>query len=111
MNMNRKSEGLFIRAWRNRYAIADGIKNNLFKKEHVEEVYNHRLGICSKCPSIDTDGEKCAIPGTAPCCGECGCSLGIKLRSLSAECDLKKWEAETTEEEEDAINAKLNENE
>jgi len=53
----------------------------------------------------------CAIPGTAPCCNEkrggCGCSLSLKLRSLSSECPLKKWEAITTEQEEDMINKQI----
>ncbi len=99
---------LLIRAWKNKGAILEGVKNNVFKKEHVEEIYNHRKKICEGCNSIDLTGDHCAIPGTQPCCGECGCSLGIKLRSLSAECDLAKWAAETTQEEEDAITSKLN---
>lgn len=98
---------LLIRAWKNKEAILEGLKNNVFKKKHIEEVYNHRKSICDSCDAIDLSGKHCAIPGTSPCCGECGCSLSIKLRSLSAECDLKRWRAEVSEEEEDAINAYL----
>ena len=94
---------LLIRAWKNKGAILEGIKNNVFKKEHVEQIYDHRLEICKGCDSMDESGDHCAIPGTSPCCAECGCSFSIKLRSLSAECDLKKWKAETSELEEDAI--------
>jgi hypothetical protein len=104
-------ENLLIRAWKNKGAILEGLKNNVFKKQHVEDVYNHRLQICNGCESIDKTGDNCAMPGTQPCCGECGCSLAIKLRSLSAECDLKKWRAEVSEEEEDAINAYLEDTE
>jgi len=100
---------LLIRAWKNKGAILEGVKNNVFKKEHVEEIYNHRLEICKGCPSMDIKGDSCAIPNTAPCCGECGCSFAIKLRSLSAGCDLDKWDPECSEEEEDAINDKIEE--
>jgi len=43
------------------------------------------------------------VKGTAPCCNECGCSLGFKTRSLSSDCPLGKWEAIVTEEEEDKL--------
>ena len=33
------------------------------------------------------------IPGTQPCCGECGCSLDFKTRALSTECPLGEWKA------------------
>lgn len=37
------------------------------------------------------------VKGTQPCCGECGCSLSLKLRSMDSECphpDGPKWGAE-----------------
>jgi hypothetical protein len=37
--------------------------------------------------------------GTQPCCGECGCSLHLKQRSLTSYCDLGKWNAITEENE------------
>jgi hypothetical protein len=43
------------------------------------------------------------MKGTAPCCNECGCSLGFKTRSLASDCPLGKWEALMSEEEEDAL--------
>jgi len=87
--------------------ILEGIKNNVFKKEHVEEEAKLRWDICVKCNSLDSVGDKCAVPGTKPCCGECGCSLGLKLRSLSSECPIGKWDAVMSEKEEDALNEKL----
>ena len=48
---------------------------------------------CAKCPSLDEKGDKCAVGLTAPCCADCGCSLGLKLRVLSAGCPKGKWGA------------------
>lgn len=92
--------------WNNRKLIAEGIKNRVFKKEHVEEIYNDRLEICKGCDLIDLSGHECMVPGTQPCCGECGCSLALKLRSLSAACGHPKgakWEALISYEEEEAF--------
>lgn len=51
------------------------------------------------------------VPGTQPCCnvnlGGCGCSLSLKIRSLSSACPKNKWLAELTQEEEDLLNQKL----
>lgn len=52
------------------------------------------MEICKQCPLIDLEGTKCMIVGTHPCCGECGCSLSLKLRSPESECahpDGPKW--------------------
>lgn len=46
---------------------------------------------------LDTVGAKCMVPGSQPCCGECGCSLSLKLRSLESSCPYPgapKWDAE-----------------
>jgi hypothetical protein len=54
------------------------------------------MKICSTCPELDPQGSKCVITGTQPCCGVCGCSLGMKLRSMDSECphpDGPKWKA------------------
>ena len=94
--------------WSNRKQIREGIANKLFKKEHVEEVAANREAICKACPSFDPEGSKCLVPGTQPCCGECGCSLELKLRSLSSACgdeENPKWHALLTQDEEDAFNA------
>jgi len=73
--------------------IAEGIKNKVFKNDDVEAVAKLRWQHCSVCPALDTKGNKCAMKGTQPCCADCGCSLGFKLRSLSTECPQKKWKA------------------
>lgn len=104
--MNKKD--LFFRVWKNKGAILEGVANNVFKKEHIEEMYNHRLKICKTCPAMDVKGDSCAMPNSAPCCAECGCSFSIKLRSGSAQCDLNKWGPEMTTEEEDELDEYLN---
>lgn len=86
--------------WKNRSKIMEGIKNSIIKDEFVEEVAKLRNEICTVCTS---KGDECAVPGTAPCCNECGCSLAFKTRSLSSDCPLSKWEALITEEEEDQL--------
>jgi hypothetical protein len=90
--------------WENRKQILEGITNSIVRDETVEEIAVLRFSICDVCPS---KGKKCAVKGTAPCCNECGCSLGFKTRSLSSSCPLGKWDAIATEEEEDNLD-KLN---
>jgi hypothetical protein len=92
-----------IKIWKSRGAILEGIKNNIFKKEDVENIAAIRADICNFCTFLDNKGSSCAVPGTAPCCSSCGCSLAFKLRALSTECPEGFWKAETTQEEEDAI--------
>jgi hypothetical protein len=95
----------------------EGIKNNMFTKDHVEAVYEARLEICKECPHFDPEGksEKAFVPG-AQSCGACGCSLKLKLRSLSSECgavDLgeePRWHALTDEETAQAIKDQINKN-
>ena len=87
----------------------EGIKNNIFKSQHVEEIKEEREKICfsNQCGQLDTEGKKCAVPGTGPCCGDCGCSLALKLRSLSSECPKGWWDAELTLEEEYYLKKKI----
>ena len=100
--------GNLIRIWKERNKIAEGVKNNIFKTKHVEDIAFFRNEICRVCEFIDTTGAKCAVPGTQPCCGECGCSLKLKTRSLSSDCPRGFWKAELTEEEETIVNQQLN---
>lgn len=86
--------------WENRAKIIEGITNSIIRDEVIEEIARHRMQLCSNCPSKGSD---CAVPGTAPCCNECGCSLTFKTRSLSSDCPLDKWQAIATEEEEDKL--------
>jgi len=84
----------------NRHKILEGIKNKIFKQEHIEVEAGLRWDICKQCEFLDTKGSDCAMPGTQPCCADCGCSLSIKIRSLASECPKKKWSAYLTDDEE-----------
>lgn len=86
--------------WENRKKIYEGIKNSVIRDAFVEDVAAKRMVLCNLCPS---KGDKCEVPGTAPCCNECGCSLAFKVRSLSSECPLGEWKALMTEKEEDIL--------
>jgi hypothetical protein len=93
----------------NRKEILEGIKNRLFKQKHIEIVAKERWEQhCVICEFLDRDGKKCTMPGTQPCCGECGCSLALKMRSLSSACPKNKWPALLTDEEEDELTKNLN---
>lgn len=97
--------------WKNRSKIAEGIKNSVFKKEHIEEIASSRMEICESCPLIDKSGDECLVSGTEPCCGACGCSLKFKLRSLSSPCgdeDNPRWGSVLSEEDEDLLKESLN---
>lgn len=100
--------GNLIKIWKSRGQIAEGVMNNIFKKEHVEDIAFYRNEICRSCEFIDAIGSKCAVPGTQPCCTQCGCSLRLKTRALSSSCPKGFWMDEVTQEEEDAINKTLN---
>ena len=93
----------YLGAFRNRKQILEGIKNKIFKKEHVEAEAARRWAICKECESLDREGSKCMAPGTQPCCGECGCSLSLKTRALSSDCPLEKWLAVMDEDTEDLL--------
>ena len=86
--------------WNNRKQIYEGIKNSVMRDDFVEDVAAKRMAMCNQCPS---KGHKCEVPGTAPCCNECGCSLAFKTRALSAECPLGEWKALMSEDEEDKL--------
>lgn len=100
----------YVDAFKNIDKITEGIKNNIFKKEHIEAVATDRFQICIKCSLFDAKGDDCLAPGTQPCCSDCGCSLGFKVRSLSSECPKGYWDALATEEQEDIITNQINKN-
>jgi hypothetical protein len=100
----------YLEIFRNADKIADGIKNKMFKKEHVESIFTDRWQICASCSELDLKGKNCLAPGTQPCCSDCGCSLEFKLRSLSSECPKGHWSLVTTEEEEEIINQQILDN-
>tara|TARA_R110001592_G_scaffold354234_2_gene653753 strand:+ start:488 stop:802 length:315 start_codon:yes stop_codon:yes gene_type:complete len=88
-----------IQIWKNKGQIIEGVKNNIFKKEHIEDIAEKRLAICEVCSLFDKKGDSCLVPGTQPCCGSCGCSMDLKLRALSSECPEGKWNAVLSHEE------------
>jgi hypothetical protein len=104
-----KTSQTLLQIWKNKGQIIEGIKNTVFKKEHIEEVFQSRMAECEECPELDIKGSKCAAAGTQPCCGSCGCSLRFKLRSMSSSCPRGNWDAILTQDEEDLLTNKLNE--
>lgn len=105
------NKATLMEAFKNRRAIWEGFRNKIFKQDHIEAIYEDRLDICKACEFVKEKGtEQCAIPGTGPCCPECGCSWSIKLRTLSMPCPKGKWEAVMTAQEEELLNKMLNEN-
>jgi hypothetical protein len=92
--------GKLTQIWKNKSQILEGITNALIRDKYVEEVAAIRNSICDDC---ELKGNKCMVPGTGPCCNDCGCSLGFKTRSLSSSCPLGKWKALLTEDEEDEL--------
>ena len=100
-----------IQLWKNSGNILEGIKNKIFKKEHIEVIAKERLSVCESCPLFDTTGDKCLVPGTEPCCSSCGCSMDLKLRSLGSECPEGKWDAVLSHEENYLLNEQLKKDE
>ena len=92
-----------IGAFGNIPSILEGIKNRIFTNDDVEEIAKIRGNICETCHNFDTIGNSCAVPGTAPCCADCGCILNLKVRSLSASCPIGKWSAFMDEESENKL--------
>lgn len=96
-----------ISVWKSRGQIMEGITNSIFTRQDVEIIADARMSVCLDCEQLDTKGDKCLVAGTQPCCGECGCKLGWKTRSLSSSCPLGKWNAELTDEEAKLLEQKL----
>jgi|TARA_R110002126_G_scaffold156091_1_gene303412 hypothetical protein len=97
----------YIDAFKNIDKITEGIKNNIFKKEHIEAVATERFQVCINCSLYDAKGTDCIASGTQPCCSDCGCSLAFKVRSLSSECPKGYWNSLVTEELEEKINQQI----
>jgi hypothetical protein len=99
--------------WKSKDLIFEGVLNSIFIKDEIEKIAASRLRICEACPLIDREGSKCFAPGTQPCCGECGCKLAWKTRSLGSECahpDGSRWPAIVSQEEEDKLYKDINYN-
>jgi hypothetical protein len=102
--------GTLNNIWKNRKEILEGLGNTIFKKDYIEQIASERMKLCMACPHIDEVGNKCALPGTQPCCGLCGCKLTLKTRSLSSECaweENKQWPALLNHEEQDDLYKKI----
>lgn len=97
--------------WKNKWLILEGMFNYYFTRKKIEKIASYRNDICSTCPLIDLKGDSCEMPGTQPCCSDCGCSLKYKTYSMSSACPQGRWFAVMSEEEEDDLNAKLDVNE
>jgi hypothetical protein len=87
--------------------ILEGVKNKIFKKKDVEDIADLRWMHCVTCKALDETGKNCAVKGTQPCCSDCGCSLGLKLRALSSSCPQGKWHPVTTADGEKAIKKQI----
>ena len=94
--------------WKNKWGILEGVYVYFFLKRRYKKIVKSRNNICKGCEHYDTKGTNCMVPGTQPCCGYCGCSLNFKQHSMSSACDLGKWHAVLTPEEEDELNQQLN---
>ena len=98
----------YMNAFKNTGQILEGIKNNVFKSEHIEAEAAKRWATCLNCPFLDIIGKDCLIKGAAPCCSKCGCSLKYKTRALSTDCPVGNWNALMDEETEDTLKEKIN---
>lgn len=90
MNIKKLTKSLYS-IWKNKILIFQGLWNKLYGDPLVEAIAEARSSICSKCDYIDLIGSDCMVPGTQPCCKECGCSLSIKTRALDSECPKGYW--------------------
>ena len=103
--MNRFNK--LIGAFGNMPSILEGIKNRIFTRDDVEEIAKIRWDICTRCRNFDTIGHSCAVPGTAPCCKDCGCILNLKVRSMSASCPIGEWAAFMNKDDEEKLKNSL----
>ena len=96
-----------INAFGNLDKIYEGIKNKVFVKEDVEQIASIRWDICTNCNLFDTKGTYCVVPGSQPCCADCGYILNLKVRSMSASCPKGKWAAFMDKEMEKTLKENL----
>ena len=62
--------------------IIEGWSNLVIRDDSVEPMAKKRLEICVDCPNF-TVMHTCKL---------CGCYMPAKTRSLTARCDINKWE-------------------
>lgn len=89
MQINKEN---LLKVWKSKGQILEGIVNNVFKQDHIEDIANERLRICESnaCGLYDKDGssEKAFVKGS-PACGGCGCKLDLKVRCMACACHLQ----------------------
>lgn len=105
--------------WKNKEQIAEGIKNNLFKKKDIEELFDARMSICKGCiwNSENIKGKqykdlplciqhikseeyiKDSQERSELHCVHCSCYLKYKLRVPKAHCPIGQWPAVASEDE------------
>ena len=98
-------------AFANMDKIFEGLKNKIFKREDVEKIAALRWQECARCEFLDNSGSKCAMRGTQPCCADCGCSIAVKIRSLSSGCPKGKWNAVMNKETEKKVKKQIKDKE
>ena len=95
--------------WKNKWKILQGIRYTWFPNKYVEKIAEIRTKVCesNQCGFYNKAGDlPIVVVKGSPSCGQCGCRISYKSRSLSAWCSLKEegkyplWDAELTEEQE-----------
>ena len=100
----KEKRSSLAKIWIARKQILEGLGNTIKPNAFVELVAAYRLKICDDCKY---KGNDCLVIGTGPCCSACGCSLKLKVRSLSSACGLfevgkqPKWFPVVTQNQED----------
>lgn len=89
--------------WRH---IFEGWRNHLIPEEtmklYIEQTSDERMNVCNKCTSNSKVAGKRGIER----CLECGCPLIALTKCLSCKCEINKWEAVITVEEQDEIESR-----
>jgi hypothetical protein len=88
--------------------IIEGWRNKLIPPEHIKDlikkVREERTEICNGCEFLSTNRLNYKTIRFDVHCTLCGCPISAKTSCLSCWCDIHKWDAVITEEEEEEIN-------
>jgi hypothetical protein len=89
--------------------IFEGWRNHLFPpeylKERIKQIHDVRYAICIEC-ELHSSRHNTFRPDEH--CTECGCPIHAKLKCLSCECGIHKWNAVLTQEQEEEITIREN---